>query len=163
MAQKPSDQIAALYETEFNKLYRVAYRLSGTEEAAKDLVQGVFLQALSHRATLLAHPQPEAWLMQTLCNLAKNAARRASLHDISLETLFHIPTPEPADIEALLPDELPEDDRKILLWRFGQELDYRELSKRLGISEDGCRSRVARAIKRCRKLSKRKDFPSKEK
>ena len=51
-----------------------------------------------------------------------------------------------------LPRQLSPQDREVLLWRFEQGLDYDEIANLLGISEAGGRSRVSRAVRRCRAL-----------
>ena len=57
-------------------------------------------------------------------------------------------------LEELLPVRLSTQDRQALLWRMEDQLSYTEMARRLGISETGCRSRVARAVARCRLLLK---------
>ena len=153
MAQSWKDRIAALYRQSYLRLYRVAYRLTGSMETAEELTQDTFLWALLHGEELMTHPKPEAWLMRTLTNLVRNENRRLASTEISLETLIPIPTPEEDRVLVeLLPAQLVEEDRKVLILRFEQRLDYREIADRLGISETGCRSRVFRALERCRKL-----------
>lgn len=122
-------------------------------ETAEELTQDTFLWALLHGEELMTHPKPEAWLMRTLTNLVRNEIRRLASTEISLETLIPIPTPEEdRGLVELLPAQLVEEDRKVLILRFEQRLDYREIADRLGISETGCRSRVFRALERCRRL-----------
>lgn len=152
MAQEGNGWIEALYKEEFERLYRVAYRMTGSDESAEELVQETFTLALFHDKELREHPKPGGWLTNTLVHLIKNQRRRQAAQEISLETLFHVPSPEETTIEELLPGKLSEDDRQILIWRFEQKLDYKAISDRLEISEDGCRSRVARAVARCKKL-----------
>ena len=153
MAQSWKDRIAALYRQSYLRLYRVAYRLTGSMETAEELTQDTFLWALLHGEELMTHPKPEAWLMRTLTNLVRNENRRLASTEISLETLIPRPTPEEdRGLVELLPAQLVEEDRKVLILRFEQRLDYREIADRLGISETGCRSRVFRALERCRKL-----------
>lgn len=159
MAQDRNVWIEELYHKEFGRLYHVAYRLSNSsKEAAMDLVQDTFMLALSHWKELQLHACPTAWLIKTLSNLAKNRARRFFSNEISLETLFGIPAPEITGVEALLPGKLPEGDRQLLIWRFEQKLDYKEIAQRLRISENTCRSRVARTLERCRDLLDISDF-----
>ncbi len=55
-------------------------------------------------------------------------------------------------LEELLPAGLPERDRQVLLWRYGRRLDYGQIAIRLGISEVACRSRISRALARCRSV-----------
>lgn len=91
--------------------------------------------------------------MQTLLNLIKNENRRLSSLEVPLETQYNIPAPDMENgLEELLPSKLPEEDKKVLIWRFVQQQDYKEIANRLGISESGSRSRVFRAVERCRKL-----------
>lgn len=153
MAQDRNDQIASLYRASYDKMCRVAYRLVGDYESAKELVQDTFLLTLFHQDELSAHPNPEAWLMLSLKNLCKNANQRMSSTEISLETLLHIPASgdEHSLLEAL-PSQLSERDKMILIWRFEERLDYMEIADRLGVSESGSRSCVFRAIARCKKM-----------
>lgn len=159
MAQDWNDWIASIYEATYERMCRVAYRLTGNYETAKELVHDTFLLTLFHKEELLAHPKPEAWLMLTLVNLCKNENRRLSTQEISLEVLFNVPAQKDEHhIEEWLPARLPERDRTILIWRFVEQLDYAEIANRLGISESGSRSCVFRAIVKCRNLLGNKTF-----
>ena len=95
--------------------------------------------------------------MKTLVNLARNEKRLHRYRDVPMEELFAIPAAEDErGIEELLPKELAQQDKEVLIWRYELELDYREIANRLGVSETGSRSRVHRAIERCRKLLENK-------
>lgn len=145
--------ISSLFETQYDKLYKVGRRLTGDAQQTEDLIQSTFLLAILRQEEFARHPNREGWLMLTLRNLIQNEKRRLSCRDISLEELFDIAAPiAPNSLEELFPSRLPREDRDILIWRFEQRLDYRDLANLLGISESGCRSRVARAVKRCREL-----------
>lgn len=153
MAQNWNDWLTSLYKQNYKKLYHVAYRLTGSTDTAKDMIQDAFLLALFHKEELSVHPKPEAWIMQTLVNLIKNENRRLSSLDVPLETLYNVPAPDAEKgLEELLPSKLPEEDKKVLIWRFAQQMSYKEIANRLGISGTGCRSRVFRAVEKCRKL-----------
>lgn len=153
MAERLDEWITALYEKEHKRLYRVAYRLTGNQETAKELVQDTFLWAFLQGEELMTHPKPEAWLTRTLTNLVKNENRRLSSTEASLETQYNTPAPE-ADrrILEMLPAKLPKKEQQVLIWHFEEGLDYREIANRLGISESGGRSRVFRAVEKCRKV-----------
>lgn len=92
-----SDPIAALYRANYDRLCRVAYRLTACAETSHDLVQDTFLLALFPRRELLDHPKPEAWLMVTLVNLARNERRRFSHQELPLDALFALPAPRAAE------------------------------------------------------------------
>ena len=156
MAHNSEDFIARLYKALYEKLFRIAYRMLGDTEQAGDAVQDVFLQVVFHRSKLMEHPNPEGWLVITLKNNIYNERRRSKAHPIvPLDDAAPVAEAEPeTPLEMLLPKKLPQADRDILIWRFEQDLDYREIADRLGISEGNSRIRVHRAISRCRKLFK---------
>ena len=152
MAESFNSFLQQLYEAHYERMIQVAYRLTGGMETARDLVQAVFLLALMQQQTLLSHPKPEGWLMITVRNLALNERRKTARHpQLPLELFSSLSGGEPElSLELLLPRQLSEDDRTVLLWRFQEGLNYREIADRLGISESGSRSRVSRAVARCR-------------
>lgn len=153
MDQEQVDRLASLYEESFKRLYGTACRLLGSAEPAEEVVHDVFVLALIHREEFMAHPVPEAWLMIALKNLCKNQRKRHSHTEVSIDEAFHLPAPqEDRGLLELLPAALPEEDKQLLTWRYGIQMDYRMIADRLGISETACRSRVFRALERCRKL-----------
>ena len=145
-----------LYQTQYDKLIRVAYRMMGDPDSAQDLVQQVFLLALVRQSDISVHPKPEGWLMVALNNLIKNERRKSKNHSqVSLESVAELHGQElPDTLEHILPKELSPEDRKILIWRFERQMDYKEMADRLGITESGCRSRVSRAAANCKKYMK---------
>ena len=89
--------------------------------------------------------------MRTLQNLVLNERRKAAARaEVPLDSLLNLADESAAPLEEALPRQLSQQDREILIWRFEQDLDYSQIADRLGISETGCRSRVFRAIRRCR-------------
>jgi len=151
---RDNEWIRTLYLRLYEKLFWVAYRLMGSPESAEDLVQQTFLLALFQGEALRTHPCPEGWLMKALHNLARNERRRAARQqEVPLDALFdQAAEADGPPLAEALPRRLSPQDREVLLWRFEQGLDYGEIAERLGISETGCRSRVSRAVRRCRAL-----------
>ena len=154
MWKASDDFVYGLYQTHYKKLFCIAYRMLGDVEQAQDVVQDVFLQVVFHQSKLAAHPNPEGWLVVTLRNMVQNERRRSTAHPvIPLDSAALVPGAEPGTpLEMALPTTLSPEDRSVLIWRFEQEMSYQEIADRLGISESGCRSRVSRAVARCRKL-----------
>ena len=144
--------ISQLFEQQNKRLTRIAYRLTGSMELAKDLVQDTFLLFLIQYEDLVAHPCINGWLSKALRNLIQNENRRLENHpEIPLEYINDHPAPElPVSLDEILPLSLPDKDRQVLVWRYEQQLSYRDIAMRLGISESTCRMRVHRILKKCR-------------
>ncbi|HIQ79288.1 MAG TPA: RNA polymerase sigma factor [Candidatus Scatomorpha intestinavium] len=149
-ADEPFD---AAYLSHHDKMFRLAYRMLGSREKAEDLVQDTFVLALFNRQRFETHPNQEGYLMVALKNMIFNELRKSEYRlDVPLDGVPEPASREPdAPLESILPAQLSEEDKQLLIWRFEKQLSYREISGRLGISEAGCRSRVSRAVARCRK------------
>ena len=145
--------IEELYYANQDKLFRFAYRLVGSEEKAEELVQEAFVLAILHEAELLTHPKPDKWLMVTLKYQILNYWRRKeSSSELSLDDFFSLEAEPIGDpLETVLPKELKEAERQILIWRFEEQLDYVEMSERLGVTQNACRLRLMRAVRECRR------------
>ena len=108
---------------------------------------------LLHESELVDHPNPTGWLFVTLKYQIMNERRRkAPASEVPLEDFFSLeaePLKEPLD--AVLPRELTESERRLLIWRFEERIGYEEMSERLGITQNACRIRVMRAVEKCRR------------
>ncbi|MBQ4051229.1 MAG: sigma-70 family RNA polymerase sigma factor [Oscillospiraceae bacterium] len=140
----------------------LATRLTGDDHLAKDLVQEVFLVAISKVDKLIFHPNPRGWLYTTLYHIV---SREMSLARHALEFFpdeetrpFEIPFFDPGfKLREIIPAELSETDREVLIDRFEEQLEYEEMAEKYGITENACRLRLFRAIKRCREAMERED------
>ena len=56
------------------------------------------------------------------------------------------------DLIELLPAGLSQEDQDIIRMKYEMGLDHTEIANRLGVSETACRSRLSRALSRCKKL-----------
>lgn len=155
-----SNYIETLYKSEYKKLYTLAYRIVKDPETAKDLIHDAFCLATFHQAKLINHPSPEGWLANVVKNLALNDIRRAEnrLTMPLQEALSSVAPNSETSLSELLPQKLPAPDQQILLWKFEEQIPYHEIALRLNISETGARSRVARAVARCRLHMNNTDF-----
>ncbi len=69
--------MAELFDRQHARLHRLAARLSGDSEEARDLVQEAFLRAARHPGSVPRDPsRAEAWLVRTLVNLCRDRRRR---------------------------------------------------------------------------------------
>ena len=83
-----SDRLATLFDAHHLRLYRLARRMSGDPEEARDLVQQAFLRAARRVDSLPAgEPGGEAWLVRTLINLCRDRQRRLRVRQEAAGTL----------------------------------------------------------------------------
>ena len=156
MNEDRNEFIHQLHIKFYRRLIRTAYRETGDMETASDLVQEVFVLATLHYDTLRTYDAPEAWLHLTLHYQVLNQRRMTARHN-------EVPLPEDIPVSAdsglseLLPAGLSPEDQAIIRMKYETGLDHAEISNRLGISEAACRSRLSRALSRCKKLLKKQE------
>ncbi len=143
------------YEALYKRLKLIALHLTGDIDLAEDMVQDVFVLALLHSEKLFNHPNREGWLIVSLHNMIKNEERRMRQQEISLEeSMEPYVENEFYRLNEMLPKDLAEQDRKILIWYYEKGWEYKDIASCLGISEGACRVRVFRAKERCAALWK---------
>ncbi|MDR1400429.1 MAG: RNA polymerase sigma factor [Treponema sp.] len=160
----PETEFRALYETVFPILFRVAYRIAGSEEAAEDLSQEAFFRL--HEKNMV-FPNPEEakyWLIRVVKNTALNYAKRKERERRAYQKAFREDTRETETGEQILIKEetqmeiqkalekLPENLRMVLVLKEYGELNYKEIGRALGISEGNVKVRVFRARERLASL-----------
>ena len=75
-------RLAALFDTHYDRLYRLARRLVPTADDALDLVQDTFLRAArSPNSVPLGVRPEEAWLVHVLVNIRRDQWRQAAVRD----------------------------------------------------------------------------------
>ena len=82
-ADRPDDaaaRIGALFDAHQGRLYRLARRLSGSAEDARDLVQETFLRAAHSPGSIPdGRPSEEAWLVRVLVNICRDRWRHTAV------------------------------------------------------------------------------------
>lgn len=139
--------LAEIFERLETPLLRYAYQLVKRTEVAQDLVQDAFLKLHARQKDVL---DPKPWLYRTVHNLAMNYHRKENRivplpeSDSGSETDSQVST-------APLPDEqitrleaigqirlvlggLSPEKRNLLRLKFEEELSYKEISARTGLS-----------------------------
>jgi RNA polymerase sigma-70 factor (ECF subfamily) len=149
-----------LYETVFPILFRVAYRITSSEEAAEDLCQEAFFRLYEKNMVFPNPDEAKYWLIRVVKNAALNYAKRKVRERKAYQRAFR----EDVRIEetgenALLKKEsreevrkalekLPENLRTVIILKEYGELNYKEIGRTLGISEGNVKVRVFRARER---------------
>lgn len=143
-----SEPIEKLFEALESPLLSYALRLLGDRSRAEDTVQEAFMRL--HAQFNEVH-EPRRWLYRTVHNLALNVRRDHSkivpLHpaDSTNPTGHESPDPQPLPDEQMARWEgiglvrvslqtLDERSRKLILLKFQEELSYKEISERTGLS-----------------------------
>lgn len=126
----------------------------GKAEDADDLLQDLYLKALSQGSGFCEIGNPRAWLF----NVARNAIvdrHRTSKHHVPLpEDLSAEPAPEQKTVDDLthcLPrvlSELPERDRQAVLLCDLQGMTQKDYAKHVGLTLPAAKSRLLRARQR---------------
>ena len=151
-----------------DRVYRLAYRLTGNQHDAEDLTQETFIRVFRS----LANYQPgtfEGWLHRITTNLFLDLARRRArvrmeaLPEDADRVAGDEPTPEQAfaathldpDLQAAL-DELPPDFRAAVVLCDVEGLSYEEIGATLGIKLGTVRSRIHRGRQALRQALERR-------
>jgi RNA polymerase sigma factor (sigma-70 family) len=156
------------YKTEVlplkNKLYRLALRLLGGHEDARDAVQETFLKLWNLRDRLAAYRSVEAFAMTMIKNhcLDKIKARRTvSIEDVYLQPESETNTAAEErrlEVEETcrriknLMNNLPEQQRLIIQMRDVEGYEFEEISEVTEMNVNAIRVNLSRARKRLKEL-----------
>jgi len=149
-----------LYDSAFLVLFRVAYRITNSAEAAEDLCQDSFFRLYEKN---MVFPNPEEakyWLIRVVKNAALNYAKRKERERKAYQKAFREDDRREETGEGLLVkketteeikqalEKLPENLRMVLILKEYAEMNYKEIGRVLGISEGNVKVRVFRARER---------------
>ena len=143
------ETIEALFAALESPLLSYALRLTGERGVAEDIVQESFMRLHAHFDDVR---EPRRWLYRTVHNLALNERRQAG-KTVSLDLPAEpgaAPAPDTADPQPL-PDEqiarwegiglvrlsletLDDRSRELIRLKFNEEMSYKEISARTGLS-----------------------------
>ena len=149
-----------LYETVFPILFRVAYRITSSEEATEDLCQEAFFRLHEKNMVFPSADEAKFWLIRVVKNAALNYAKRKTRERKAYQRAFQedtrtVETGEHILLKKEVQEEvqealkkLPENLRIVLILREYGELNYKEIGRALGISEGNVKVRVFRARER---------------
>ena len=158
-AQQDPTRFAELYEANFERVYAYVARRVRAREEAEDLTSDVF-----HRA-LASLPQFEwrgvpfvAWLLKIGANVVadrlKRSAQERESHrlDSNVDDLGHKSLEEVEHSAQLfrLVNQLPENQRRVILLRFAEEKSIREIAQELGRTEGAVKQLQFRGLENLR-------------
>jgi RNA polymerase sigma-70 factor (ECF subfamily) len=167
--KKALAEFRRLYDTAFPILFRVAYRIANSEEAAEDLCQEAFFRLHEKKMVFPSPEEAKYWLIRVVKNAALNYAKRKDRERRAYQRAFRedprqVETGEGALIKQEIQTEiqealkkLPEHLQTVLILKEYGELNYKEIGRALGISEGNVKVRVFRARERLAGLLEAED------
>jgi len=151
------DGFRALYDETFTMLWRVARRITNSEEAAEDVVHDSYIKAVERWDIFPTLDDAKYWLIRVVKNNALNWIKRKGREQKVYQRYFREteakgPSPEDEtlrdesakDVKAAL-GRLPDKFKTVLVLKEYGELNYKEIGKVLGITEGNVKVRVFRA------------------
>lgn len=147
----------SLYEEYVPKFFTIALELLDNWAVAEEIVQDVFVILLLCREKIEIYEKPRFWLLKVLRNRIGNELQRMGRQrEFSLgpeyEELLAGGGGEFDRLEYLLPAGLDPKDRQVLIWFYEDNLDFKEIGRRLHRTPHACETRLYRARNRCREL-----------
>lgn len=163
---RSEEAFSELANRHIDLIYSVALRQTGMDEhLAQDVCQEVLCALAKKARSLLSHHSLAAWLYRCTRYAAVNTVRTEARRRIREENAMReeieptkINGPE-TDWEKLRPwlDEaissLSDKDRSAISLRFFENNNYAAIAKRLGLTENAARMRVARSLEKLKRLA----------
>ncbi len=159
-----------LYNEVFPIVYRVSYHITGDSGAAEDICQEAFIKYYNRPVPLPSMNDAKYWLIRVVKNLSFNYGKREKRKLKVFDKIKNEPyySDETGEKEILkketketvnrLLEQLPEKLKAPLVLREFSGLNYKEISKVLGISESNVKVRIFRARENIQKMIDKGDI-----
>ena len=149
----------ALYDAHVDRVYRVAYRLAGDDELARDFTQETFIRAFARLDGFRGDSALSTWLHSIAMSVALNGLRkikRFRRREADLEEADAVATArrhaEP-DLKRRLAraiDDLPEGYRTVFLLHDVEGYTHEEIAAALAVEPGTSKAQLSRARARLR-------------
>ncbi|HWF07739.1 MAG TPA: sigma-70 family RNA polymerase sigma factor [Bryobacteraceae bacterium] len=157
------DAFRLLVERHARAVFRLAFRMTGNEIDAEDMVQETFLKAWKQMAKFDGRASFATWLHRICANCSLDHIRaRKRKQDVPFEAAEPVaagaPSPErlaeSAQVSAILGgalDELSGMERAAFVMRHYEGLGIEEISAALGVQQGAAKHSVFRAVQKLRR------------
>jgi RNA polymerase sigma-70 factor (ECF subfamily) len=154
----------ALVKVTYQDAYTLAYRLTGNEEDARDVVQDAYLRAYRGLGRFRGDAQFTTWLYRIVANCASTSLSKRNRHrhdEIDEETGVADDRPESdpvvmaeagslRDRVSAALEDLPPKLRAVVVLRDVYDLPHDAIAQELGITEAAAKVRLHRARRKLR-------------
>ena len=161
--ENDEDAFGELYSLYVDSIYRYIYIKIKVSHEAEDLVQQVFLKAWSSIRTFKYEKFPfSSWLYRIAHNQVIDYYRSRKKSNLSIKEEIIV---DSSDNPAISQDQksdkrelerairnLPENQQQVIILKFIEELDNKEIAKIIGKSEGAIRVLQYRALKMLKKI-----------
>lgn len=154
-AQKDPTRFGELYENHFERVYAYVARRVTDREETEDLTSEVFHRALASLPQFEWRGAPfAAWLLKIAANAIVDRSKRAA-KERQFYGVDDPPEVSSTDIERRawlyrLVDELPADQRHVIVARFAEQKSIREIARELGRTEGAVKQLQFRGLEKLR-------------
>ncbi|MGS2616005.1 SigE family RNA polymerase sigma factor [Micromonospora sp. LZ34] len=140
-------------EVRYGDLLRTAYLLTGSRDAAQDLVHDALLKVMRHWRTV---DEPMAYVRRAMINERTSRWRRIGLRELLTSVVPDRAGPDVTDAVAVRDellaalDRLPARMRAVLVLRYWEDLSEADVAAAMGCSVGTVKSQAARGLTRLR-------------
>jgi RNA polymerase sigma factor (sigma-70 family) len=161
-----------LVQRHINLVYSAAVRETrGNASMAEDITQAVFTELAQRATKLLGHPALSGWLYTCVRRMTANVRRaeeRRQRREREAFDMNQLLSSGPADnlwhqVWPVLDDvmhELDEEERTMMVLRFFEGRNFREVGGAFGLTENAARMRVDRSLEKLRGLLSKRGVTS---
>lgn len=164
------DAFRSLVERHSRAIFRLAFRMTGNEQDAEDVVQEAFWRAHQRLRQFESRANFATWLHRVAVNCALDFLRVRRRHDTGREEIDSVgadgirplPAGDPAPDRLLFGAEVQQrvaavlaglapKERAAFVLRHFEEMSIEEISRTMGVRADAAKNSIFRAVRKLRK------------
>lgn len=150
----------SLYDTHVDRVYRLAYRMCGDEDMARDMTQDTFIRVHQRLGQFRGDAAFSTWLHSIAVSVTLNGLRKRKRIQSREHDLDQVPTLEAAPARRAEPDlrdrlraaieALPDIYRSVFVMHDLEGYNHMEIATALDVAEGTSKARLSRARSRLR-------------
>ncbi len=151
----------SLYETHVDRVYRLAYRMCGDDDMARDMTQETFIRVHQRLGQFRGDAAFSTWLHSIAVSVTLNGLRKRTRIRSREQELDEVPTVAAAPTPRAEPDlrerlraaidALPDIYRSVFVMHDLEGYNHMEIATALDVAEGTSKARLSRARSRLRK------------